>query len=313
MRTFLWIISIALFLVACDGGEASGPVDSSSSALESSETVSSVVESSSSVQPLSSEEVSSSEAEPVSSSSSEISLSSEQSSSSEGFYVSYGTMIDERDGQVYKTVTIEGEVVDYLTDKPFTYEVKIPRMTWMVTNLNYAYLQPTADLDSSSWCFDNNARFCEKHGRLYLWSAAMDSAALFSEDGKGCGYFASEEDWQVCSNDSADVVRGVCPEGWRLPTYEEDFFFLEWRYWFDEYTYELEKTEPIGYFDGETFTTSSADNFWLSTERKPGSACFDNFEKGAIEYTEGEPIRNAIRVVDKGYAAPVRCVKSESE
>ena len=294
MRMIFWIVSFALFLVACDGSGASGPVDSSSSALESSETVSSVAESSSSVPPLSSETV------PVSSSSKE-------------FYVSYGTMTDERDGQVYKTVTIEGEVVDYLTNKPFTYEVKIPRMTWMVTNLNYAYLQPTADLDSSSWCFDNNARFCEKHGRLYLWSAAMDSAALFSEDGKGCGNFASEEDWQVCSNDSADVVRGVCPEGWRLPTYEEDFFFLEWRYWFDEYTYELEKTEPIGYFDGETFTTSSADNFWLSTERKPGSACFDNFEKGAIEYTEGEPIRNAIRVVDKGYAAPVRCVKNESE
>ena len=37
----------------------------------------------------------------------------------------------------------------------------------------------------------------------------MDSAALFSSDGKGCGM-----DGHCSAN---GVVRGVCPEGWHLP------------------------------------------------------------------------------------------------
>ncbi len=57
----------------------------------------------------------------------------------------------------------------------------------MAENLNYAYLQPTSTKDSSSECYNNSPDSCAKYGRLYLWSAAMDSAAIFSKDGKDCG------------------------------------------------------------------------------------------------------------------------------
>lgn len=115
-------------------------------------------------------------------------------------------MTDERDGQVYKTVYVES----------------IDR-TWMIQNLNYAYLQPTAELDSSSWCQNDDPENCEKDGRLYIWSAAMDSAALFSEDGKDCGYGVRCD---YPEPDTANffwywVVRGVCPEGWHLPNDDE--------------------------------------------------------------------------------------------
>ncbi len=103
-------------------------------------------------------------------------------------------MTDERDGQVYKTV-------------------KIGDQTWMVENLNYAYNEPTAKEDSSSFCYKNSADFCAKYGRLYLWSAAMDSAAVFSKNGKGCGYGST------CNPSSS--VRGVCPKGWHLPSNAE--------------------------------------------------------------------------------------------
>jgi uncharacterized protein (TIGR02145 family) len=78
----------------------------------------------------------------------------------------------------------------------------------MAENLNYRYLQPTDCEDSSSFCYYDED--CSKYGRLYLWSAAMDSSAVFSKKGSGCG------DYAECSVDYP--VRGVCPEGWHLPS-----------------------------------------------------------------------------------------------
>ena len=314
MRITFLAISFALFLVACDGGEASGPVDSSSSALESSETVSSVVESSSSVQPLSSEVVVSSEAELISSSSA-ITSSSEQSIPVREFYVSYGTMTDERDGQVYKTVTIEGEIIDHFLYNPFGDTIEVPRITWMIENLKYPYLQPTAELDSSSWCFKNDSANCSRYGRLYLWSAAVDSAALFSEEGKGCGYFAAEEDERICFIEKNKSARGVCPEGWRLPTYDEDFQFAEWRQRGQAGGYDEVWTKSIGYYNAadNRFVYDACDIFWLSTENKTGLAYHDDYDPVTPIYSGNGTLYDAIRVDDKRNAYPVRCVKNESE
>ena len=163
--------------------------------------MSSVAESSSSVQPLSSETVSSSEAMPVSSSSiaSSSSIVAIPCKTDTTDDCVYGTLVDERDGQIYKTVKIGNQI-------------------WMAENLNYAYLQPTEELDSSSWCYDNEVSNCEKYGRLYLWSAALDSAALFSNAGKGFGDGTCSlipEEPTPC--EPSGIVRGVCPAGWHLP------------------------------------------------------------------------------------------------
>lgn len=101
-----------------------------------------------------------------------------------------GTMTDSRDGQTYKTLTIGSQ-------------------TWMAENLNYRYTQKLASGDSSSFCLHNSLDSCARYGRLYTWSAAMDSAAIFSEDAKDCG------DSMICG--WKEKVRGVCPEGWHLP------------------------------------------------------------------------------------------------
>lgn len=68
----------------------------------------------------------------------------------------YGTLVDERDGQVYKTLDIAG-------------------YTWMAENLNYAYLELFDDGDTGSVCFNHDPEYCEKYGRLYRWEAAMAS------------------------------------------------------------------------------------------------------------------------------------------
>ena len=105
--------------------------------------------------------------------------------------ITYGTMTDSRDGQTYKTV-------------------KIGDQTWMAENLNYE--------TANSFCYEKYASNCSKYGRFYLWSAAMDSAGTWSTNGKGCGYGRT---CRVASAGSATLVRGVCPDGWHLPTQTE--------------------------------------------------------------------------------------------
>ena len=114
----------------------------------------------------------------------------------------YGEILDERDGQVYKTI-------------------QIGTQTWMAQNLNYAYTGIPYNYhsymgytsDSTSWCYGNTPANCTKYGRLYTWATAMDSVGTWSTNGKGCGYS------KTCS--PTYPMRGVCPEGWHLPTRTE--------------------------------------------------------------------------------------------
>ncbi len=89
-----------------------------------------------------------------------------------------GHFTDVRDGQTYRTV-------------------KIGKQIWMAENLNYYYDIGTA----RSMCANDRCNY----GRLYTWSAAMDSAAFF-DDCDGCN-----------TSKGRDVIRGVCPAGWHLP------------------------------------------------------------------------------------------------
>ena len=105
--------------------------------------------------------------------------------------VQKGSFTDPRDGQVYKTVKISDQI-------------------WMAENLNYDYNMGTA----KSYCYNDEAANCEKYGRLYTWAAAMDSAAKFSNAGKGCGYGEKYNPKKY----SPRKIRGICPEGWHLPS-----------------------------------------------------------------------------------------------
>lgn len=206
--SFVLFVLVAAVLVACSDDSsdfATRPSGDSSSACEDCDGSSSSKvksSSSSSVTPKSSDSetsVSSSSSVKSSSSSSAKSSSSSAKSSSSSVASSssvLGTMTDERDGQTYKTV-------------------KIGTQTWMAENLNYAYTGVPYKVgghisDSTSWCYDNDPANCAKYGRLYTWAAAMDSVGTWSTNGKGCGY------GKKCS--SSYPVRGICPEGWHLPT-----------------------------------------------------------------------------------------------
>lgn len=216
---------MALFLVACGEDGSSEPLeypeDSSAEICSSSEnatiSVSSDSEGFSSSEDLAKSSSSdarscSSLAEPSSSSASSSALSSSSllvlpcKTETEDL-CEYGSLYDERDGQTYKTVRIGDQI-------------------WMAENLNYAYLQPTATLDSSSRCENNDPDSCAKYGRLYIWSAAIDSAAVFSSSGKGFGDGVGS---QTIAEPSGPLllIRGICPAGWRLPSAVDDWFELQ--------------------------------------------------------------------------------------
>ena len=85
----------------------------------------------------------------------------------------------------------------------------------MAENLNYSDSVKTPSLLARSWCYENVESNCDVGGRLYTWAAAVDSIAL--ED--------DENNPQKCDGDTTCVksvnVRGICPEGWHLPNYNE--------------------------------------------------------------------------------------------
>lgn len=196
-----------------EGAAGSSSLDVVAGSSSSEKSSSSMAESSSSVESSSSEEPSSSSVLESSSSVAESSSSIEDdvSSSSEYYKLSwdylnpsipYDTIIDSRDGQVYKIVAVG--------DK-----------TWMAENLNYAYNERKTSSDLASYCYDNDPKNCEIYGRLYTWAAAVDSLGIFSSDGEGCGYKSMKD----CRNKGR--IRGICPAGWHLPDSSEWGEFLQ--------------------------------------------------------------------------------------
>ena len=65
----------------------------------------------------------------------------------------YGEFLDERDGQVYKTIQIDFQ-------------------TWMAQNLNYD--------TTGSFCYNSDSTYCDSFGRLYSWKTVTGR--------KDCGY-----------------------------------------------------------------------------------------------------------------------------
>jgi uncharacterized protein (TIGR02145 family) len=162
-----------------------------------------------------------------------------------------GTMIDERDGHIYKTIGIKSQM-------------------WMAENLNYADSINYPSMLGRNWCM-NDADSCAMFGRYYNWSAAIDSIYWFKK-GKTCGY---EED----NCNLPEKVQGICPEGWHLPSADEWYVlyfsmgnnykamqakgFSKWEKATDEYGF---SALPAGYHDGRLNHVGNYATFWSATE-----------------------------------------------
>ena len=147
----------------------------------------------------------------------------------------YGKLIDSRDDQIYRTV-------------------KIGKRTWMAENLNYADSVNYPSMLQRNWCLGNRLQYCTKYGRLYTWSATVDSV-YWAKQGKKCG------DYQKACN-LPEKVQGICPDGWHLPNYSE------WMTLFDAVGSLKEATQKLksrnGWHDYENQSGNGSDEYGFS-------------------------------------------------
>ena len=245
---------------------SSSEIDSSSSQQNMSSS-SMQIESSSTINVSSSDEnimTSSSSEQYDESSSSEIDSSSDGNMQDSSFYnAGENVLTDFRDGHVYKTVIIGNQI-------------------WMAENLK---LQKFGEMNIKSFCYDNNSENCELVGGLYIRSSALDSAALFSKNSKGCGNIG-----KACS--IVKPVRGICPQNWHIPdslewtnlvdAVEGDKLNLRATNGWRETCYENPTIGKYGFdalpgYKDDTNFINNAANFWVgeSTTRAMIISCWE--------------------------------------
>lgn len=112
--------------------------------------------------------------------------------------ITYGKLLDERDGQIYRTVKIGGQ-------------------TWMAENLNYADSAQTPSLEESCWCYEYKDDNCVLYGSHYNWYSVFKPDSPLDCPPYPCKLKQLTTD-----------VQGFCPMGWHLPVQ------TEWQDLFDE-------------------------------------------------------------------------------
>ena len=166
------------------------------------------------------------------------------------------TWIELRNNPYLKPGVEYGHIVDWRNRRKYDI-VEFGKDMWMAENLDFDYSIDGRSYGSSV-CINEEcpAEYRDLIGRFYTWAAAMDSAGLYSSGGVGCGNRVD------CNPD--EVVRGICPEGWHLPSSseaanvfndadtlalleggfygvlnEEYMYYSGWRLWLSSYDHSL--------------------------------------------------------------------------
>ena len=186
-----------------------------------------------------------------------------------------GTMTDPRDGTVYKTTGIGTK-------------------TWMMESLNYADSSNYPSMLERNKCEDDDLDNCKKDGRLYTWSAIIDSV-YWASKGKTCGN--TKDNDKKC--DLPDLVQGICPKGWHVPSIQEWDDLNLWMNMFftDGYDhYGFLRRDYREYF------------FWTSTD-STGSTANSNL----LDLSKPDHSSDIRSIVSKTKDTPlaVRCVKDD--
>ena len=200
----------------------------------------------------------------------------------------YGKLVDERDGQIYRTV-------------------KIGNQTWMAENLGYADEEKYSSMGNGRyWCSQ------ERFGCVYSWSAAIDSV-YWSKSGKNCGYHSDFP----CG--LPEKVQGMCPSGWHVPNDEEWEALIEQGKstdWFakgamandeitDKFGFEAYPLNIIGL--DAIYANVQAACFWSSSE-------YNSKHDSSIGITLIFSVEDSkLGWYERNYFAFVRCVKDEDE
>ncbi|MEQ8521294.1 MAG: FISUMP domain-containing protein [Vicingaceae bacterium] len=159
-------------------------------------------------------------------------------------------------GSTFDDVTVKfsascpAEFTDFRDGKKYK-TIRIAKQCWMAENLSFR-----SDL-LESYCYDDLPSYCEEYGRLYPWTTAMN-------------------------NESKESARGLCPEGWHVPS------DMEWQHLIDSSGFppsallvggESGFNVPIGgsrYTNGKFFNKGEYAYYWSSTSNSKTTA-FDRY------------------------------------
>lgn len=201
--------------------------------------------------------------------------------------ITYGTLADSRDGQVYKTVSIGTQ-------------------TWMAQNLNYKV--------DSSWCYANSTDSCSKYGRLYQWASVMGldtsynnklwSGTLPHQGICPSGWHVpSDTEWTILTTyiggeDSAGT-KLKSTNGWNISGNGTDTCGF--------------RVLPAGvreYFDGLFVIVGNYSYFWSASENDVEYDWSRDFSLGTPYVIRGIEVKAVSRGYDvKAYGYSLRCLE----
>ena len=333
----LLAIFLTIALVACGGDSGTSSNDDNVSSSSSS----SVIPASSGNRPSSSSKkiASSSSVKTVSSSSSVILSSSSKQSSSSSKVIATSSSSSRNDvssSSEYvpfdhsKTLAEDWRVGGEGKYKQFTdprngrsyYYIKIigknsngkkDSVTIMAENLNIGKMvlgkdDQNDDANIERYCYNNDTTICDEFGGLYQWAEMMQ--------------LPSRCNTESCADLIQENHRGICPEGWRLMTYED--FYIAWHAETNEYG--IRGTRSSYGFGGNNYSGLSLTGAGLRSSegqfKKLRETTFwaypeEEFYEGIVyvrsSYVSGltdhSPRKDDIDLKTKGYS--VRCVKLE--
>lgn len=196
----------------------------------------------------------------------------------------FGTLTDERDGQVYRTVEIGPQ-------------------TWMAENLNYA---PSGT--DVSWCYEDSDDQCAKYGRLYTWAGVMEEATASPPSPKATvgicpsgWHVPSSEEWNslvAFSETDSSVGAGnggralKSTSGWDSSEADSDGW--------DTFGFRG-LAAGSRYYDAFFFNAEALGYWWTASEEEPSNAwyCGMNYGFASVDCYP----------YDKTVAYSLRCLK----
>ena len=332
MKRFLLGFALALF-VACGDDESSfAPHDEeSSSSIEEESSSSSVILSSSSrhsgLDPessstkgdggsssaMTSSSAASSSSVTQQSSSSVVSSSSETTESSSSEYVpfdhskafdgtlwragAYKTFIDTRNGREYYYLEMEANGKSL---KVMAENLNIGEMVW-------GFKDQKDDSKIERYCYDDDTTKCDRYGALYQWAEMMQ--------------LPSECNTKSCADQIKPNHQGICPDGWRLLTYDDFKFIIN----SNGNTHGVEGTRSTFGFGGYNttgFSLVGAGSNWDYNFTSLNSATYWHYPEESSQYTnEGSfyssqgtnSTKNPRLETMKTHGFSVRCVMVENQ
>ena len=215
----------------------------------------------------------------------------------------YKQFTDTRNGRSYYYITIKGKDTTG----------NLASVTIMAENLNIGEMvrgnkNQNDDNKIERYCYNNDTTYCDEFGGLYQWAEMMQ--------------LPSRCNTESCADLIQENHKGICPEGWRLMTYND--FFIAWHAETNEYG--IEGVRSMYRFNGYNSSGLSLTGAGYRTKKGsftgskeiasaffPEEDVYDNKENAHIavisSLTERAPQKTSGDLKINGTS--VRCVKLE--